>query len=544
VSVLVIEGFVVPATPQNQTGEASFGDFGPAYSGKMRSDKRGDHRTIEITTDPMTEAESLILLQILRTPGPLRCSGDMIGAETDFHMGPRSRQQISHNLFLVTFSMRETDTLTPELLFSFHGDAPGPYSFDRTGTASSVDADGLLISVAEDVARFPYQFEDGVISATRALSMERTVENLCTWSDALTNWTSVIGSPVVTDAADSLGVLDLSKVEDDAAGAQEAKGLNVTYTGDADKAVAFFIAEPDTAAASGAEFLVWDATAGASRFRVTITWSGGVPTVTPIVGSLFGTPTFVGLSALGKRVYDVQGLAASVVAANTNRVEIQPAGVADAETGDIYIGGVRTGDTASPIGSYILTAGSTATRGAEYWRTPYLHAPQGDTTVYVKLREGSATNWSLVGGASPRIIHLGRSDDTLARLLLYKPQGTADYRFQVFNAAASSSTASRAMTPTRGDIIELRGVLRRITDTTVACVLGASKNGATESVSAAGTTIDLPAAWADDVLALGSLSASAGQGDVELITAFGATGEYTMAECRKLAGARLWQRVA
>jgi hypothetical protein len=542
VSVLVIEGFVVPATPQNQTGEASFGDFAPAYSGKMRSDKRGDHRTVEITTDPMTATESLILLQILRTPGPLRCSGDMIGAETDFHVGARSRQQISHNLFLVTFSMRETDTLTSELLFSFDGDAPGPYTFSRTGVAYYTDSGGVLQSAAEDVARFTWSDVDDVSVA--ALRMGRTVENLVIWSDALTNWTSVIGSPVATDAADSWGDLDLSKVEDDAAGSQEAKGLNVTYTGDADKAVAFFIAEPDTAAASGAEFLVWDATAGASRFRVTITWSGGVPTVTPVVGSLFGTPTFVGLSALGKRVYDVQGLAASVVAANTNRVEIQPAGVADAETGDIYIGGVRTGDTAVPIGSYIATAGSTATRGAEYWRTPYLHAPQGDTTVYVKLREGSATNWSLVGGASPRIIHLGRSDDTLARLLLYKPQGTADYRFQVFNAAASSSTASRAMTPTRGDIIELRGVLRRITDTTVACVLGASKNGATESVSAAGTTIDLPAAWADDVLALGSLSASAGQGDVELITAFGATGEYTMAECRKLAGARLWQRVA
>jgi hypothetical protein len=158
-------------------------------------------------------------------------------------------------------------------------------------------------------------------------------------------------------------------------------------------------------------------------------------------------------------------------------------------------------------------------------------------TLYVKFRELSEPNWVDAGSSAPRILQIGTGG---SYIVLFKTTGAATYaaEFDADSAGAVSRTVS--LTPARGDLIELRVHL----SSAGALTLGGSKAAATEVVSSQSSAIGLPAAWGDALLRLGSLSASAGQGDVEIITAFMVRGERSMAACRKIASARLHRRAA
>jgi hypothetical protein len=256
-------------------------------------------------------------------------------------------------------------------------------------------------------------------------------------------------------------------------------------------------------------------------------WVDGEPTVAATTGTL-----------LGKRALDggwwaIYAQTTSITAAETNELRVLPAATTSA-TGVIDVYRANAYDLVNPPWS-ILDASQVL--GAEYWRTPYTHAPQA-ATLYVKFRELSEPNFTAAGGVSPRIINLGNDGGTGTRLVLIKTAGAATYGCDYSDGTSTRSTVL-ALTPVRGDLIELRLVLAADGATT----LGGSKNGAAE-VTDTEAALALPPAWGDDLLALGSLSASTGQGDVEIIKALVVPGEYTMAECRKLASARLWQRVA
>lgn len=122
--------------------------------------------------------------------------------------------------------------------------------------------------------------------------------------------------------------------DDDGAGLERYHRV-VAFTGNATKVIAFRI-KKGTATTSVVQ--LYDDTAVAERFRCTITWSGTVPSLAFATGSLISS------TLIGDGVYRVVGLTASVTAANTNRLYVQPTTATAAETGDIYYADVTAFD--------------------------------------------------------------------------------------------------------------------------------------------------------------------------------------------------------
>jgi hypothetical protein len=178
--------------------------------------------------------------------------------------------------------------------------------------------------------------------------------------------------------------------------------------------------------------------------------------------------------------------------------------------------------------SYIQTVGTIITRAADRLEFPFYAHPQA-MTVYAHFIERAQPNWVIVGGFSPRIMHIGKSDDTGARLLLYKPNGTASYRILHING---STQVSRDHTPSgpHGQRFEWRGILN--SDGSVQ--IGVSKNGAAESLGTASAANTLAAAWSTPTLvSLGCIGAN-GQGDILLRSLIIAAGVQTLATMQGL----------
>lgn len=110
--MLTIDGTDVRVARPTNYGIPKWGDLGRAFSGKMRSDLRADHRVLRVTTpelDNTTEVEPL--LTILRGDPPLTCSGDLIGSPSaDFHVDPASIRvvPITATDSTVSFELHET----------------------------------------------------------------------------------------------------------------------------------------------------------------------------------------------------------------------------------------------------------------------------------------------------------------------------------------------------------------------------------------------------------------------------------------------------
>ena len=113
--MLTIDGTDVRIARPTSYDVPAFGDFGRAFSGKLRSDLRADHRVIRVETpelDNATEAEPL--LAILRGAPPLTCSGDLIGSPSaDFHVTPGSIRvtPITATDSIISFELQETDAM-------------------------------------------------------------------------------------------------------------------------------------------------------------------------------------------------------------------------------------------------------------------------------------------------------------------------------------------------------------------------------------------------------------------------------------------------
>jgi hypothetical protein len=140
-------------------------------------------------------------------------------------------------------------------------------------------------------------------------------------------WTSS-GTPVITTGqADPLGGTRATLVGDDDGAANEGKSRLCGFTGDGVKTIALTICQ---STATVSEFGVHDATAGAWRHGVRATWSGGVPTLSTVLGSgTLYTPI-----DLGGGLWEVQFTVAGVVAANANRMYVYGAAVTSATTGN------------------------------------------------------------------------------------------------------------------------------------------------------------------------------------------------------------------
>lgn len=110
--MLTIDGTDVRIAEPTDYSHEEWGDIGRAFSGKMRSDIRADHRIIRVTTVEMTDSELSTLLGVLRGTPPLTCSGTLVGSPSaDFHVvrGSIRVVPLTATDYVVSFALEETD---------------------------------------------------------------------------------------------------------------------------------------------------------------------------------------------------------------------------------------------------------------------------------------------------------------------------------------------------------------------------------------------------------------------------------------------------
>lgn len=150
-------------------------------------------------------------------------------------------------------------------------------------------------------------------------------------------WTAN-GTPTRTAAARTCADgVPLDLIEDNDGAVAEFFIRSVTYTGNAQKVVAFRVSKGTSAPASASQVILRDTTVPADRLVVALTWSGAVLTATASTG------TILSQTDLGNGDYRVVALTASVTAANANELRFNVAATA-AQTGNVYFGDVTTFD--------------------------------------------------------------------------------------------------------------------------------------------------------------------------------------------------------
>jgi hypothetical protein len=385
------------------------------------------------------------------------------------------------------------------------------FAFDRAGPASYEDEFGVLRSAAEDIARHTWSEVDGVLRP--ALRMERAGTNRLQRTEDLDHaYWQQFDSVTPDQRVGPDGVQSLDAIIDSATDTVHglATASPVTVTASVDHCLSGWFIAGD---------VDWVVLGVSNGVNVARQWFNLA------TGAVGGTVLFV-YGVVRAYIEDwtdvVPGLYRCVAAfdagvGTTLSVEVfsatadQDTAYAGAGTAAIYAGYLQFEDGTRVASSYSRATTAAFTRGAEYWRATYEHAPQA-ATLYARFRELSEPNWSLAGGATPRVVNIGNAAGTGSRLFLNK-NGTVQYGFGMRNGAVDMSQRLISLSPVRRDIIELRGVLFG----DGSGLLGGSRNGEAEVVTAQSAAVGLPPEWADTLIALGSLGASLGQGDVELL---------------------------
>ncbi len=250
--------------------------------------------------------------------------------------------------------------------------------------------------VTEGTTRTPclgYTSGSWTNSAVGYLSEGATTNLVLQSSDFSATWTQV-NTPTRSAAAKRVGDVVLDLLGDDNAGLLEYFRQSITFTADASKSLSFLIAQ-GTATTSG--FRLRDDTVAAERLGCFITWSNGVPVATFSTGSQERPP-----EALGDGVYRIFCLAAGVIAANVNTIQVLPAcdsALTAALTGNCYFGGVQA-ENATVASSLQPTTTATVARNADFLSYPEsgnLSAAVGASYIEAGPMIGSGATQVLLG---------------------------------------------------------------------------------------------------------------------------------------------------
>lgn len=357
------------------------------------------------------------------------------------------------------------------------------------------------------------------IGGLRHLLIEAARTNLITSSENFGAWTA-IGTPVLTAGqADPFGGTAAYLFNDDDGAVAEGILLGLTFTGDGEKAAAWYIREGTSATV---DFAIYDNTAATLRHRVRVTWTAGVPVLTTVSG----TGTLFAVVALANGWYRVMFSATGIVAANANRSYLWQIGTAASSTGTVYIFGAQAENATFPS-SYIPTAGATVTRNGETVQFAYTPLPQA-ATEYVKFIELAAPTWVAIVGGDPRLSQSGSSGNP-GSFRVVKVAIVDSYRF-AYNPTGTDRGSDVDLNPSYGDTIELAGQL----SAAGAATLVGSKNAAADVTGSTSASEALPATWtAGATIRLGTDgSGTVGHGDVAIAAVRIAAGVQTMAQMR------------
>jgi hypothetical protein len=538
-ALLTAEDFEIPILPGTALTDAKHGDIARAYSGKLRTDVLASHRVGHIVASIFDTANDAGALRaILNTPGPVLFGGSLIGDDAYFHVSNLVVSPITADRLKFDFDLAETDDSPSELLFSFDGDAPGTYTFTRSGAVGKyTDSAGVLQDAAANIARFDWLWIDntGAIEVspdTRSLLVDRTRINLVSSDDFSAGWTSA-GTPVITTGvSDPAGGTAAYTIADDDVVVQEYKVRTLTFTGNAVKAVVFVVRFNTMASAGNQGLQLWDDTAGALRLQLDISaWSNGAPTVAASTG------TYLGKRHIGNGYWALYAQSSLVTAANTNRLIVVPALTLTA-TGAIDVYRANAYNAVDPPLS-ILDASETM--NYDLWYAAYTHVPQ-EVTHLIEFVDGMSPSYS----GAYRVMQIGNVGGTGARFQIHRDSGSDSYVVQSFNRAGANVFSSVDINPAWGNRIRIRAV--HFADGSVQ--IGAAKNTGSgygaETVGTASAAQALDVGWG----AVGGAAAAERlwlTHDVipqiaHILSCKTVSGERTMAEMVDWAGARLWPR--
>lgn len=154
-------------------------------------------------------------------------------------------------------------------------------------------------------------------------------------------WTAS-GTPTRSAAARTCADgVPLDLIGDDTIGAIEYYARAVTYTGNAQKVVAWRVSKGTLVPAGESRVVLRDTGGAADRLAINLTWSGTVLTATAVTGTVLSS------TLLSNGDYRVVALSTSVTAANAHEIRMLPAAAAANDTGNIYFGDVTTFDAAT-----------------------------------------------------------------------------------------------------------------------------------------------------------------------------------------------------
>lgn len=243
-------------------------------------------------------------------------------------------------------------------------------SFTRATNATYFDVNGVLQTAGSGVLR------DGhYIGGVRTTLSEGARTNLAIHSQVFAAWTSASVTATDNNAVAPDGTTTAALLALSAGGSTSNIHETLTYTGDGTKVMSVFL-KPGTATVNALQ--IWDNTASVSRQKVSVTWSGGVPTV----ANISGAGTIFPVTACTNGWYRIAFAANSVVAANANQLYIYPDnGGTNGNT--VYAWGAM-GEDASSSSSYIPTTTAAVTRNADALTFPIAFTPQA-LTLYTKL---------------------------------------------------------------------------------------------------------------------------------------------------------------
>lgn len=399
-------------------------------------------------------------------------------------------------------------------------------TFTRAGTAYYA-AKGIstLTQAASGAARIDWWDLDGDGACeTPALLLERASTNLVAYSVAFGSWTAV-NSPTLTGSqADPLGTTTATNISDTGGATQEYVKITPTFTGNAAKAVSVFLKAGTTQAAGGSYVQLTDTTATADRLLAVVTWVNGAPSVAMTTGTYIGAKRYTG------GWYRLLFQTTSVTAANTNVMQLLPAGVA-AQTGDLNIFGAQAEDSLTPS-SYIPTAGSTVARVVDRLTFP---APYKVQTMTVYLR---FVDWGVGTYVSSTnyLLSLGNTGSTASRFAVFRTSA-GTIQAQV-SGVATATTAQVTLGSTFGQIVELVATFR-VTGTAATAQVQAAVNGTLSAATAVTSAAAVNDGFLSTILSLNNLGGATSDSFCDYLNVLVTRGVVDYLGCRRLAGVQL-----
>lgn len=301
-------------------------------------------------------------------------------------------------------------------------------TFTRPGAVGPlVGRDGVIRQASVNRLRTTW------LNGAPYMLLEAARTNLVTSDNFDSGWTSA-GSPVITSGVDDPGGgTGAYTIADDDGAAVEGKYLPVTFGADGTQALAFIV-RGNTMPGSGVQSLyLRDSTAGVTRGLLEIaSWSDGEPSVTAAVG------TFLGQIYIGNGYWLLLLRATGTIAANTNRVTIEPASTAG-QTGSIDV--FRAGAFDPDVPGLPLLDASDA-RNDETFHVPWPHGVISFSAYFKFLELGSV---DLTAG----IFHIGSSSASGDPRVLLNSNGSVYVGQHDNGSSVVSSTLAAAPTITQ-----------------------------------------------------------------------------------------------